>query len=118
MGANDTQHGGTHYKDREYQHWDWVCDVGLPYLIGCATKYISRWREKGGHLDLRKAVHYIEKAQERKIEARPSWRGPESSRFLAQHGPLEARAMFLVLSGDYDGAVMAIKGPLLDSADK
>lgn len=63
MSANNTQIGGKHYKS-EYQHWDFVQDMGLGYLIGCATKYVARHRKKNGKQDLEKAVHYINKHTE------------------------------------------------------
>lgn len=62
MEVNDIQIGGNHYKI-EYQHWDFVCDTNLHYLLGCATKYIARYEEKNGVEDLRKAIHYISKAE-------------------------------------------------------
>lgn len=65
MSANEKQIGGEHYSRLgEYQHWDWVCDIKLPYLEGCATKYLSRWRDKGGLQDILKSTHYMEKAKE------------------------------------------------------
>jgi len=54
------QVGGDHYK-AEYQHWDWVPDTGLGYLEATATKYLPRWRVKGGIQDLKKALSYIDK---------------------------------------------------------
>ena len=66
MTANNTQVGGTHYK-REYQHWDLVPDTNMPYHLACATKYVSRWREKNGLEDLKKSIHYIQKSNERGI---------------------------------------------------
>lgn len=60
-GANAVQHGGTHYKALKYETWDVILDWGLGYLDGNAVKYLSRWRQKGGIEDLRKAKHYIEK---------------------------------------------------------
>lgn len=54
------QVGGEHYKS-QYQHWDWVADIGMNYHAGCATKYIVRWRDKGGVKDLEKALSYIDK---------------------------------------------------------
>lgn len=57
---NQRQVGGDHYAG-SYQHWDFVIDYGLPYLEGCATKYLSRWRKKNGLQDLQKAHHYVEK---------------------------------------------------------
>jgi hypothetical protein len=61
MSANDYQIGGNHYKTNGVQHWDLF---GQDYLIGCATKYISRWRNKNGKQDLEKALHYAKKLKE------------------------------------------------------
>jgi len=63
METNEYQIGGNHYAG-DYQHWDWVVDNEMNYLLGCATKYIIRWRKKNGLEDLRKAIHYITKAEE------------------------------------------------------
>lgn len=52
------QVGGNHYA-APYQHWDWVVATGLGYCEACATKYIARWRKKGGAVDLRKAQSYL-----------------------------------------------------------
>jgi hypothetical protein len=66
--VNDHQVGGTHYRDTsgvcphcggEVQHWDMY--GAMPYLEGCITKYVTRWRSKGGLQDLEKAQHYLEK---------------------------------------------------------
>jgi hypothetical protein len=54
------QHGGDHYQ-AEYQHWDWASDIGMLYLTGTATKYLSRWRKKNGIDDLIKSRTYLEK---------------------------------------------------------
>ena len=59
--ANSIQHGGTHYKKMAIQPWDYIVSNELGYLEGNAVKYLSRWREKNGVEDLKKAIHYIEK---------------------------------------------------------
>lgn len=61
MSANDKQHGGQHYKTLAIQPWDYVAANGLGYFDGTAIKYLTRWRDKGGVEDLRKAIHFIEK---------------------------------------------------------
>lgn len=61
MSANDTQVAGTHYRDKEIQPWDYIALNGIGYLEGCAIKYLTRWKEKGGVQDLHKARHYVEK---------------------------------------------------------
>jgi len=59
--VNNIQHGGTHYKDKSMQPWDYIAANGLGYFEGNIVKYVSRWREKGGVEDLRKARHYLDK---------------------------------------------------------
>lgn len=60
-GANAKQFGGTHYKNMVIEPWDFISANEIPYLEGCAIKYLARWRNKGGIEDLRKAIHFIEK---------------------------------------------------------
>ena len=75
MEPNDYQVGGRHYKV-DYEHWDFVHDTQLPYVLGCATKYIFRWRSKNGVEDLKKALHYISKAEDLGLFGRtyvPRW---------------------------------------------
>jgi hypothetical protein len=59
-GSFVCQEGGNHYQ-AEYQHWDWVQETGIGYLVGNATKYLSRWHKKNGVQDLVKAKTYLEK---------------------------------------------------------
>lgn len=63
MKANDMQVGGDHYKS-DLQHWDVVSKYNVPYLEGCASKYVSRWRKKNGIQDLEKALHFANKLKE------------------------------------------------------
>lgn len=59
--ANAVQIGGEHYKVRKIQPWDYIVANDIPYLEGNVIKYVSRWRDKGGLDDLRKAQHYLQK---------------------------------------------------------
>ena len=68
MTANNVQHGGTHYKDKAVQPWDYIIGNNLGYLEGNVVKYVSRWRDKGGIQDLQKARHYLDKLIE--VESR------------------------------------------------
>jgi hypothetical protein len=65
--VNDVQHGGTHYKNKTIQPWDYIVANNLGYLEGNIVKYVSRWKEKGGIEDLRKANHYLAKLIEVEI---------------------------------------------------
>lgn len=109
--ANDRQVGGDHYQKKEYQHWDWVCDINLHYLLACATKYVARWRDKNGIQDLEKATHYLDKAVEREVAACLPPSAPMNSggwratlRFTDQLPLLESRFMREAVSGEYDSA--------------
>lgn len=75
MKPNERQVGGNHYKRISIQHWDWSAASnhdGFQYSI---TKYVDRWKRKGGVQDLRKALHhlekYIEMAENDKIPSAP-----------------------------------------------
>jgi hypothetical protein len=59
--ANDVQVAGTHYKDKAIQPWDYIIANELGYLEGNIVKYVSRWKDKGGVDDLKKAQHYLAK---------------------------------------------------------
>jgi len=58
--ANDRQVGGNHYG-AEIQHWDFALSNNLGYFEGQITKYVTRWRKKGGIADLEKAQHFLQK---------------------------------------------------------
>jgi hypothetical protein len=59
--ANDTQIGGDHYKAKPIQPWDFIAANQLGYFEGNIVKYVSRWKDKGGINDLKKARHYLDK---------------------------------------------------------
>ena len=60
MNANDTQTGGTHYQVA-IQPWDYIIANDLGYLEGNVIKYVTRYKNKNGIEDLRKAQHYLAK---------------------------------------------------------
>lgn len=63
--ANEVQHGGNHYKQfSNYEPWDVITAWNLGYLDGTALKYIARHRDKGKAEDLKKAIHFLQKALE------------------------------------------------------
>ena len=62
--ADDMQVGGNHYKDKSIQPWDYIIANDLGYLEGNVVKYVSRWKNKNGIEDLKKAQHYLAKLLE------------------------------------------------------
>ena len=70
MKADDTQVGGTHYKDMPIQPWEVMeCVLSeqefIGFFKGNIRKYSMRAGDKGdAKLDLEKAKHYRQKLQE------------------------------------------------------
>lgn len=60
MSANKRQVDGGHYRS-QIQHWDYVIANDLDYFQGQITKYVTRWKNKNGLVDLQKAQHFLEK---------------------------------------------------------
>lgn len=56
----DTQVGGNHYKSKKIQPIDYIAENNLGYLEGNVIKYITRYKDKNGLEDLKKAKWYIE----------------------------------------------------------
>ena len=54
------QEGGTHYKDMKIQPIEYIMANNLGYLEGNCIKYLSRYKNKNGVEDLRKAKQYLE----------------------------------------------------------
>lgn len=54
------QHGGNHYKKLKIQPVEYIMANGIPYMEGNVIKYCTRWKDKGGIEDLKKAKHYLE----------------------------------------------------------
>ena len=60
MSALDRQISGSHYKTLKIQPLEYALENDLGVCEHAVIKYVSRWREKGGVDDLRKAIHYCE----------------------------------------------------------
>jgi len=112
MTANERQIGGDHYKTK-YEHWDLVLNTGMGYLEGCATKYVARWRKKGGLADLRKALHYVEKIQENEETLRTRQRYPQSVNTLT----LANEAVDFSLANDLQAMELLTVGLLVNWSD-
>lgn len=77
---------GAHYEassgmcphcGKEIQHWDLYAEQ--PYLEGMATKYITRWRRKGGLQDLDKAISAIQKIKAREVMKQQTQKDPTAA---------------------------------------
>jgi len=54
------QVGGDHYVNMAIQPLEYILANNIPFAEGAAIKYISRWRNKGGIQDLKKAIQTLE----------------------------------------------------------
>ena len=58
--AMQIQVGGDHYKSLKIQPLEYALANDLGICEHAVIKYVSRWKQKGGVDDLRKAKHYID----------------------------------------------------------
>lgn len=56
----DVQIGGGHYKDMVIQPIEYNIKNNIPFAEGNVIKYVSRWRNKNGVEDLKKARHILD----------------------------------------------------------
>jgi hypothetical protein len=54
------QVGGSHYRDKGIQPIIYIHANNLGFCEGNVVKYVTRWRDKNGVADLKKAIHYLE----------------------------------------------------------
>lgn len=54
------QVGGNHYKNKKIQPIDYIIGNELGFCEGNVVKYITRYKDKNGLEDLKKAKQYIE----------------------------------------------------------
>lgn len=54
------QVGGDHYRNKAIQPFEYSIANGLGAAEHTVVKYVTRWRDKGGIEDLRKARHTLD----------------------------------------------------------
>lgn len=69
MTASKCQVGGEHYLTKKIQPWDamesWMTEEQFKgFLLGNVIKYVARFQDKGGRIDLEKSQHYLDKLLE------------------------------------------------------
>ena len=58
--ALDVQIAGDHYKKLKIQPLEYALENDLGVCEHAVVKYVTRWEDKGGVEDLKKAKHYID----------------------------------------------------------
>jgi hypothetical protein len=59
MKTLEVQHGGDHYRSMAIQPAEYNQKNKLGFSEGCVIKYTTRHRQKGGAVDLQKAIHFL-----------------------------------------------------------
>jgi hypothetical protein len=54
------QVAGGHYKGYKIQPIEYIVANGIGFLAGNVIKYTTRYKDKGGAEDIRKAIHYLQ----------------------------------------------------------
>lgn len=60
VSAKDTQVGGNHYVKYAIQPYEYVTANNLGMIEGNVVKYVTRWKDKNGVEDLKKALHSLQ----------------------------------------------------------
>jgi hypothetical protein len=60
LDALRRQEGGTHYRSYAIQPVEYIVANGIGFLAGNVIKYATRYRDKNGAEDIKKAIHYLE----------------------------------------------------------
>jgi len=60
MTALDKQVGGNHYREKSIQPITYIHANNLSFCSGNVVKYITRYKDRGGADDVRKALHYCQ----------------------------------------------------------
>jgi hypothetical protein len=60
LSAKASQVGGSHYASMAIQPFEYIHANGIGFAEGCVIKYVSRWRNKNGVEDLKKARHFLD----------------------------------------------------------
>jgi hypothetical protein len=60
MSKEQVEHPN-HYNQGNIEMWDYAFDHGLDFFEGNIVKYVTRWKDKNGLQDLKKAKQYLDK---------------------------------------------------------
>lgn len=73
---HDIQIGGDHYKNLPIQPIDYAMANGLGGPEHSVVKYVTRWRNKGGIMDLQKAIHVLQLMIEHETDVNSGRKSP------------------------------------------
>src|SRR5690606_39799464 len=87
MSAFSKQEGGSHYTKCKIQPFQYSMANGLDPMQHTVVKYVTRFRDKGGVADLKKAIHTLELLVEPEEQAKSAV-GLATAKPVAQPKPM------------------------------
>mgnify|MGYP001068898275 CR=1 FL=1 len=78
----NNQVGGTHYSDLTIEPIQFIEANGLGYCEGNIIKYISRWKNKNGVEDIRKAAWYVNRLLQVELASQEAAQETISTRYM------------------------------------
>lgn len=113
MSAFKKQVGGGHYTKMKIQPFQYSMANGLDPMQHTVVKYVTRFRDKNGIEDLKKAIHTLELLIEHEEQAK-SAAELAKAKPATQHNPVAATLMGLPLPVGTDLEVMCDLQDILD----
>ncbi len=98
------QVGGDHYKRLKIQPAELFDRFPFPTMAAMAIKYVSRWRNKNGIEDLRKAIHCLQISD---CQAKARW--DLLQEFYMQFPEAEREIIWQIADGNYCTALGLIE---------
>jgi hypothetical protein len=97
MSASNNQVGGNHYKKYKIQPVEYTIANNLSFLAGNVIKYVTRYKDKGGAEDIRKAMHYLELILQFEYPPQPK---PQPMQQTGQYGNASGPPLILKLESE------------------
>jgi hypothetical protein len=91
MSALNKQEGGKHYRGYKIQPVEYIIANGIGFLAGNVIKYVTRYRDKLGAEDIRKAIHYLELILEFEYPGAVDLAGIQKQRVSSDYGKTDSK---------------------------
>lgn len=112
------QVGGTHYQRLQYQTWDLIRDLEIDYFLGNVIKYISRYKNKNGVEDLKKAKSYLLKIVNEDIKTNFYYDAKLIDTYVNQFDDDVAKLLCLVFTKNFTILISALNLQITDLRSK
>lgn len=106
-----TQVGGSHYQQGGIQPIEFIQSQRLGFIEGSVVKYVTRWRNKNGLEDLKKARHYLDILIALEADAEPTDANGSYASPPAGQAPSIGQVTFIYPEGKQPPVTVDIRTP-------